>query len=171
MRDSVTDLTSMLIDPTLLQTRAYIAGEWADADDGATFEVTNPARGDVVAHVADLSRTEVARAIDAAETARHAWAARTGKDRAAILRKMHDLMMAHADDLGLILTAEMGKPLAEARGEIAYGASYFEWFARRGQAHLRRNHSRTPTRQAADRAETAHRRGCCDYPMEFPRMP
>ncbi|MCC1481240.1 NAD-dependent succinate-semialdehyde dehydrogenase [Roseibaca sp. Y0-43] len=129
MRDSVTDLKSLLNDPGLLQTQAYLAGDWADADDGATFEVTNPARGDVIATVADLSRTEVARAINAAESARHAWAARTAKDRAGILRRMYELMMENADDLAIILTAEMGKPLAEARGEIAYGASYFEWFA------------------------------------------
>ena len=133
MRDSVTDLKSMLNDPALLQTRAFVAGDWAQADDGATFDVTNPARGDLVAQVADLSRAEVARAIDAAETARHAWAARTAKDRAGVLRRMHDVMMAHADDLAIILTAEMGKPLAEARGEIAYGASYFEWFAEEGK--------------------------------------
>ncbi len=133
MRDSVTDLKSLLNDPELLQTQAYVAGDWADADDGATFEVTNPARGDVIANVADLSRAEVARAINAAEAARHLWAARTAKDRAGVLRRMYELMMTHADDLAIILTAEMGKPLAEARGEIAYGASYFEWFAEEGK--------------------------------------
>ncbi len=129
MLDQTTDLKSMLSDPSLLETRALVAGEWVDADDGATFEVLNPARGDVIAHVADVTRAETARAIAAAEAARHPWAARTGKERAAILRRWYDLMMANQEDLAIILTAEMGKPLAEARGEIAYGASFVEWFA------------------------------------------
>ncbi|OYX43607.1 MAG: succinate-semialdehyde dehydrogenase (NADP(+)) [Rhodobacterales bacterium 32-67-9] len=129
MLDSVTDLRSRLKDPSLLVTQAYVAGQWVDADDGATFPVTNPARGDVICTVPDLSRTEVARAIAAADTARHEWAARTGKERAAVLRKWYDLMVANADDLGAILTAEMGKPLAEATGEILYGAAFVEWFA------------------------------------------
>ena len=124
-----TDLKSRLKDPSLLETRAYLAGEWVGADDGATFDVINPARGDVIAKVADLGRAETARAIAAADTARRDWAARTGKDRAAVLRKWYELMMENQEDLALILTAEMGKPLAEARGEIAYGASFVEWFA------------------------------------------
>jgi succinate-semialdehyde dehydrogenase/glutarate-semialdehyde dehydrogenase len=128
MLDQPTDLRSLLRDPTLLETRAYVAGEWIGADDGKTFPVTNPARGDVIAQVADLSRAEVARAIDAANTVMKDWAARTGKERAAVLRKWYDLMVANADDLGTILTAEMGKPLAEAKGEILYGAAFVEWF-------------------------------------------
>ena len=129
MLDSVTDLRSRLKDPSLLVTQAYVAGQWVDADDGATFPVTNPARGDVICTVPDLSRTEVARAIAAADAARHEWAARTGKERAGVLRAWYDLMVANADDLGAILTAEMGKPLAEAKGEVLYGASFVEWFA------------------------------------------
>ena len=128
MLDQKTDLASMLSDPTLLETRGLIAGDWVAADDGATFDVINPARGDVVARVADFSRTETARAIEAAEAARHAWAARPAKERAQILRKWYDLMVANTEDLAIILTAEMGKPLAESRGEIAYGASFVEWF-------------------------------------------
>ena len=128
MRDKPTDLKALLKDPSLLETRGFVAGEWIAADDGATFEVRNPSRGDVIASVADLGRAETARAIAAADRARHDWAARTGKERAAILRKWFDLMMEHQEDLALILTAEMGKPLTEARGEIAYGASYIEWF-------------------------------------------
>ncbi len=128
MLDSVTDLASLLKDPSLLVSKAYVAGQWIDADDGATFPVTNPARGDVIARVADLGRAEVARAIDAANVAMKEWAARTGKERAQVLRKWFDLMMANQDDLATILTAEMGKPLAEAKGEIAYGASFIEWF-------------------------------------------
>ena len=128
MLDSVTDLRALLKDPSLLPNKAYIAGEWVDAADGATFPVTNPARGDIIARVPDLTRADAARAIAAADRARHEWAARTGKERAAILRKWADLCMANQDDLATILTAEMGKPLAEAKGEIAYGAGYIEWF-------------------------------------------
>ena len=128
MLDQKTDLAGMLSDPTLLETRGLIAGDWVAADDGATFDVINPARGDVVARVADFSRTETARAIEAAEAARHAWAARPAKERAQILRKWYDLMVANTEDLAIILTAEMGKPLAESRGEVAYGASFVEWF-------------------------------------------
>ena len=128
MLDKSTDLRDLLKDPSLLETRAFVAGDWVQADDGATFPVRNPARGDVIAQVADLGRAETARAIAAAEEARRDWGAWTGKERAAVLRKWFDLMMANADDLATILTAEMGKPLAEAKGEIAYGASFIEWF-------------------------------------------
>ncbi|MGL6211896.1 MAG: NAD-dependent succinate-semialdehyde dehydrogenase [Paracoccaceae bacterium] len=129
MLDSVTNLASLLKDPSLLVSRAYVAGQWIDADDGGTFPVHNPARGDVIAHVPNLGRAETARAIAAANTAQKEWAARTGKERSIIMRKWFDLMMANQDDLAMILTAEMGKPLAEAKGEIAYGASFIEWFA------------------------------------------
>ncbi|WP_423207876.1 NAD-dependent succinate-semialdehyde dehydrogenase [Paracoccus yeei] len=128
MTRHATDLGMLLRDPSLLQTRAYVAGEWIDAADGATFDVVNPARGDVIARVADLSRAEVGRAIAASAQAMKGWAARTAKERAQVLRKWFDLMMENQDDLGRILTAEQGKPLAEAKGEIAYGASFIEWF-------------------------------------------
>ena len=129
MLDTVTDLSKLLKNPDLLATKAYLAGAWRDADSGATFPVRNPARGDVIAEVADLSRAEAARAVDAAYTAQKEWAAWTGKERAAVLRKWYELMVANADDLGTILTAEQGKPHAEAKGEIMYGASFIEWFA------------------------------------------
>ncbi len=128
MLDSVTDLPSLLKDPSLLCTRAYVAGAWVDADDAATFAVTNPARGDVICTVPNMTRVETARAIEAARIAQKDWAARTGKERAQVLRRWFDLMMANQDDLARILTAEMGKPFAEAKGEVAYGASYVEWF-------------------------------------------
>ncbi|TKW68646.1 MAG: NAD-dependent succinate-semialdehyde dehydrogenase [Paracoccus denitrificans] len=128
MNQHPTDLKMLLKDPSLLETRAFVNGKWVDAKDGKTFPVTNPARGDVIAEVADLSRQEVAGAIDAAAAAMKDWAARTAKERAQILRKWFDLMMENQDDLGRILTAEQGKPLAEAKGEIAYGASFIEWF-------------------------------------------
>lgn len=124
-----TDLKSMLNDPSLLCEKAFVAGEWVTADSGKSFEVTNPARGDVLCSVPDLGQAEITRAIDAAYTAQKDWAVKTGKERAAVLRAWNDLMVANADDLGTILTAEMGKPLAEAKGEILYGASFVEWFA------------------------------------------
>ena len=128
MLDSATDLKNRLKDPSLLATRAFVAGDWIEADDGATFAVTNPARGDVICHVPDLGRAETARAIAAAQSAMQDWAARTGKERAGVMRKWFELMMQNQDDLGAILTAEMGKPLAEAKGEVAYGAAFIEWF-------------------------------------------
>ena len=128
MLDQSTDLKSLLKDPTLFVEAAYLAGEWVQGDDG-TFDVLNPARGDVIAKVADLSRKQFGEAIDKAHTAQKEWASWTGKERAGVLRKWFDLMMANQDDLGIILTAEQGKPLAEAKGEIAYGASYIEFFA------------------------------------------
>jgi succinate-semialdehyde dehydrogenase/glutarate-semialdehyde dehydrogenase len=124
-----TNLKDLLKDPSLLATQGYLAGEWVNGEDGVTFDVTNPARGDVIAKVADLSRAQTARAIAAAEAAQKEWAAKTAKERANILRRWYDLMMENTDDLGTILTAEQGKPLAEAKGEIGYGASFIEFFA------------------------------------------
>jgi len=133
MPRDATDLGSLLKDPSLIATKAYVAGEWIDADDGATFPVTNPARGDVICEVADLGRDETARAIAAAEAAMKDWQALTAKQRANTLRAWFNLMMENQQDLALILTAEMGKPLKEAMGEIAYGASFIEWFAEEGK--------------------------------------
>ncbi len=129
MLDSQTNLSTLLKDPSLLATKGYVDGAWVEASDGATFEVTNPARGDVVCSVADLNRADVSRAIAAAAVAQKGWAALTAKERANILRRWYELMNENADDLAIILTAEMGKPLAEARGEVTYGASFIEWFA------------------------------------------
>ena len=127
MLDTTTDLKSLLKDPSLLATKAYIGGQWVDGDNG-TFAVTNPARGDVIAEVADLSRAQVAGAIAQAEAAQKEWASWTGKERAGVMRRWFDLMMENAEDLGAILTAEQGKPLAEAIGEVGYGASFIEFF-------------------------------------------
>jgi len=127
---TATPLADRLTSPDLLLSAAYIDGQWVDAAaDGQRFDVTNPSAGDVLAQVPDMGVAEARLAIAAAERAQHAWAARTGKERASVLRAWHDLLCAHADDLAAILTAEMGKPLAEAKGEILYGASYVEWFA------------------------------------------
>ncbi|MBL8383102.1 MAG: NAD-dependent succinate-semialdehyde dehydrogenase [Burkholderiales bacterium] len=122
-----------LKDPTLLRGDAFVGGRWIPADDGATFAVANPANGRLLGQVANLGPAETRRAIDAAAAAWGPWRARTAKERATILRRWYELMMAHADDLGAIMTAEQGKPLPEARGEVAYGASFIEWFAEEGR--------------------------------------
>ena len=116
-------------DQGLLRTSAYIEGQWTDADNGETFDVLNPANGEVIASVAKCGTAETRRAIEAAETAQIEWRRKTAKERAALLRNWFNLMIEAQEDLAQILTAEQGKPLAEARGEIAYGASYIEWFA------------------------------------------
>jgi succinate-semialdehyde dehydrogenase/glutarate-semialdehyde dehydrogenase len=118
-----------LNDPDLLRTQAYINGEWVDADDGSTFPVYNPATGEVVADVADVGAAETRRAIEAAEVARHDWAARSAHERSAILRKWNDLLIENVEDLAVIMTVEQGKVLAESRGETLYSASFIEWFA------------------------------------------
>ncbi|MQQ07103.1 succinate-semialdehyde dehydrogenase [Epibacterium sp. SM1979] len=124
------DLNARLTRPDLLVTSALVGGEWVSADAAhQQFIVTNPATGAEIATLPDLDVTAARSAIQAAEQARHNWAAQTGKTRASVLRRWHDLLIKHADDLAEILTAEMGKPLAEAKGEILYGASYIEWFA------------------------------------------
>jgi len=123
-------LAAMLKNPDLLVTAALVGGSWMKtAPSGKTFDVLNPSTGEVITALPDLGVEETRTAIDAAYVAQKAWAAKTGKERAAVLRKLYDLMVANADDLGAILTAEMGKPLAEAKGEILYGASFIEWFA------------------------------------------
>jgi succinate-semialdehyde dehydrogenase/glutarate-semialdehyde dehydrogenase len=125
-----TDHPQLLTNHDLLKTQAFIGGAWTPASDtGKTFDVTNPSTGHVIATLPDLDVEQTRSAIDAAYTAQVAWAKRTGKERAGILRQWHDLMIANADDLAAILCAEMGKPLSEAKGEILYGASYIEWFA------------------------------------------
>jgi succinate-semialdehyde dehydrogenase/glutarate-semialdehyde dehydrogenase len=117
-----------LSDPSLLKTRAFIDGQWIDADDGATFPVKNPATGEEIAQVAKVGAAETARAIAAAEAAMAEWRQVPAKGRAQILRKWFDLMMANQEDLAIIMTAEQGKVLTESRGEVAYGAAFVEWF-------------------------------------------
>ncbi len=122
-----------LKNPSLLRQQAFLAGRWCDADSGATFAVTDPATGEVIGQVPDMGAHETRRAIDAAQAAWAGWRRRTARERSAILRRWNDLMLAHADDLAAIMTAEQGKPLAEAKGEIAYAASFIEWFAEEGK--------------------------------------
>jgi succinate-semialdehyde dehydrogenase/glutarate-semialdehyde dehydrogenase len=113
----------------LLRQRAFIDGAWADADDGRTSDIVNPANGAVLGKVPLMGATEAARAVAAAERALPAWRGATAKERARVLKAWRDLIIANQEDLARLLTAEQGKPLAEARGEIAYGASFIEWFA------------------------------------------
>ncbi|MEW6340960.1 MAG: NAD-dependent succinate-semialdehyde dehydrogenase [Pseudomonadota bacterium] len=118
-----------LKDPTLLRTESYIAGEWTESDDTTTLEVKNPATSELVGKIPRMGQAETRRAIEAANKAWPAWRNKTARQRSTILRTWHDLMLANADDLALILTTEQGKPLAEAKGEILYAASFLEWFA------------------------------------------
>ncbi len=122
-----------LSDPTLLRQACYLNGTWCAADAGAVLSVTNPATGDQLGTIPKMGTFETRRAIEAASAALPAWRARTAKERAVILRRWFDLMMANQEDLAIIMTAEQGKPLAESRGEIAYAASFIEWFAEEGK--------------------------------------
>ncbi|MFN4003775.1 MAG: NAD-dependent succinate-semialdehyde dehydrogenase [Hylemonella sp.] len=127
--DMKTSPLALLKDPSLLKTDALINGQWVRGRDGRRFDVHDPATGLKLADVANLGPADAEDAIAAAQAAWAAWRARTGKERSIILRKWFDLLMAHQDDLGRIMTAEQGKPLPEAKGEVAYGASFVEWFA------------------------------------------
>ncbi|MEY4847582.1 MAG: NADP-dependent succinate-semialdehyde dehydrogenase, partial [Pseudomonadota bacterium] len=118
-----------LKDSSLLRQHGFIHGEWRSARSGATIAIRNPANGTVVGEVPVMGATETREAIDAAAKAMPAWAKRTAKERAVILRRFAELMLANADDLAIIMTSEQGKPLAEAKGEVAYAASFLEWFA------------------------------------------
>ena len=126
-------MTMQLKDGSLLKRQGWIDGQWVDADGGGVFAVNDPATGAKIVEVADLGAAETRRAIDAAARALPAWRSKTAKERAAVLRRWFDLLVAHTDDLALLMTTEQGKPLAEARGEVAYGASFIEWFAEEGK--------------------------------------
>jgi succinate-semialdehyde dehydrogenase/glutarate-semialdehyde dehydrogenase len=120
-------------DPSLFRQQCFVDGEWIDADSGKTADVTNPATGEKIGTVPVLGTMETRRAIAAASAAFPAWAAKTAKERSAILRRWNDLMLANVDDLAMLMTAEQGKPLAEARAEVAYAAAFIEWFAEEGK--------------------------------------
>jgi succinate-semialdehyde dehydrogenase/glutarate-semialdehyde dehydrogenase len=122
-----------LKDPTLLRHQAYVNGAWADADCGQTINVSNPATGEHIGTVPLMGAAETRRAIEAANAAWPAWRKKTAKERAAVLRRWHDLILENADDLALIMTTEQGKPLPEAKGEVQFGASFIEWFAEEGK--------------------------------------
>jgi len=125
--------TLKLNDPTLLREANLIGGKWVGADSGKSFDIINPATGDLVGRAPAMTEVETRRAIDAANAALPAWRAMLAKERATILRRLFDLMMENQEDLAIIMTAEQGKPLAESKGEIAYAASFIEWFAEEGK--------------------------------------
>jgi succinate-semialdehyde dehydrogenase/glutarate-semialdehyde dehydrogenase len=127
------DLEHALKDPSLFKHQAYLAGEWQAAASGETFDVLDPATGQSLGSVPNMGATETVRAIEAAQAAWGPWRKKTAKERAVIMRRWYELMIAHSDDLALILTTEQGKPLAEAKGEIMYAASFIEWFAEEGK--------------------------------------
>ncbi|HWS02500.1 MAG TPA: aldehyde dehydrogenase family protein, partial [Gammaproteobacteria bacterium] len=118
-----------LIDPTLFRHQALIGGEWLDAADGARFTVPNPTNLETVGHAPRCTSTDTERAVAAAYAAFPAWRDQPAKTRGQVLRRWFDLILAHRDDLAVIMVSEQGKPLAEARGEIDYAASFIEWFA------------------------------------------
>ncbi|MDO5679262.1 MAG: NAD-dependent succinate-semialdehyde dehydrogenase [Pelistega sp.] len=118
-----------LKDPSLFKTQCYIDGQWCDADSGDTIAVYNPATGEEIARVPKMGRAEADRAVAAASAALKSWKSKSAKERSNIMRRWYDLLIANQEDLGIILTMEQGKPLAEAKGEIVYGANYFEWYA------------------------------------------
>jgi succinate-semialdehyde dehydrogenase/glutarate-semialdehyde dehydrogenase len=126
-------LKDMLKDPALFHQQAYIDGSWLDADSGETIKVNNPATSEIIGTIPKLGVAETRRAIHAANAAWPEWRARTAGERCAVLRKWRDLLLTNQEDLAIIMTAEQGKPLAESRGEIAYSASFLEWFAEEGK--------------------------------------
>lgn len=144
-----------LRDRSLLQQRGYIDGQWSESDSGQRFLVRNPADGETITELADMGVAETRRAVAAAARALPGWRARTARERAAILRRWYELVLEHAEDLALLMTTEQGKPLAEARGEVAYGASFIEWFAEEG----RRTYGDVIPTTSADRRLLAIKQG------------
>ena len=157
-----------LRDQDLLRERCYVGGDWIQADAGGWLTVTDPACGAAIARVPDLGAAETRRAIASAQDAWPAWRGLTAAERSAHLRRWHDLMLAHTDDLARIMTAEQGKPLAEARGEIAYGASFIDWFAEEGRRVYGDMIPTATGRQAHPGAEAARGGLCRHHPLELP---
>jgi succinate-semialdehyde dehydrogenase/glutarate-semialdehyde dehydrogenase len=122
-----------LKDPSLFRQQCYINGQWVDADSGKTIDVTNPATGEVLGTIPNMGTAETRRAIEAANAAWAGWRKKTAKERANVLRKLFNLMMENQEDLAILMTAEQGKPMAESKGEVAYAASFIEWFAEEGK--------------------------------------
>ena len=157
-----------LQDQTLFRQQCYVDGHWLDAKSGGTTGVVNPADGQVIGTVPAFSAAETRAAIEAANRAFPAWRAKTAKERAQILRKWYDLMMANQEDLAIIMTAEQGKPMAESRGEIGYGGSFIEWFAEEGKRAYGDVIPPAPERQADRCHQGAGRRRRHDHAVELP---
>ena len=157
-----------LEDPSLLRQQCYVNGAWLDAAGRATLPVHNPATGAELGTVPAFDAAATEKAVAAAHAAFPAWAAKTAKERSVLLRRWNDLMLQNVADLAKLMTAEQGKPLAESKGEIAYAASFIEWFAEEGEARLWRRDPGPPGRQAHPRAAPAGRRRRRDHALEFP---
>ena len=154
-------------DQSLFRQQCYIDGQWVDADSGETLEVNNPSSGSVIGTVPKMGAAETERAVDAAELAFQSWRHRTAKERAAILRKLADLMMENQEDLAALMTIEQGKPLAESRGEVVYAASFFEWFAEEGKTTVWRCYTDSSSRSQNYRHQRARWSLRCNHALEF----
>ena len=161
------DVPEFIADRNLFRSRCYIDGEWVAARDGGVIPVFNPSTGKRIGSVPKLGQADARRAIEAAHTAFPSWRAKTAKERAAALRRWHDLIMAAQEDLARLMTAEQGKPLAEARGEIAYAASFVEWFAEEAKRVYGDVIAAASGRQAHPGAQGARRRLRGDHTLEF----
>jgi succinate-semialdehyde dehydrogenase/glutarate-semialdehyde dehydrogenase len=157
-----------LKDPSLFRQQAYVNGVWSDADNGENFGVSNPATGAHLGTVPNMGAAETRRAIEAANAAWPAWRKKTAKERATVLRKWFDLMLENADDLALLMTAEQGKPLAESKGEVAFGASFIEWFAEEGKRVAGDTLAVAVAGPPHDRDQGADRRLRRHHPLELP---
>ena len=155
-----------LKDPSLLRQQCYVDGQWCDADDAGAIEVRNPATGEQIGTVPRMGAAETRRAIEAANAAWPAWRKKTARERSMILRKWYDLMLENADDLAVLMTAEQGKPLAEAKGEVAYAASFIEWFAEEAKRVEGETHRPAGPPHAGHQA--ADRRVAAITPWNFP---
>jgi hypothetical protein len=154
-------------DSKLLRDQAYIGGEWVEASDSRRFDVTDPANGSVIASVANCTSRDAETAITAAQAALAGWRHMPGKERSRLLRRWFDLMTLHTDELGKLLAREQGKPLAEAKGEIVYGASFVEWFAEEARRAYGDVIPAPDLRPRNPRFETANRGYGGDYAVEF----
>ena len=168
-RDRIAIVTPMaVLETDLLREQAYVDGAWVDADSGATFPVIDPATGATIAEVPRMGAAETRRAIEAAQRALPAWKHRTAKDRARVLRRLADLMMERGDDLATLLVREQGKPLLEAKAEIGYAASFYEWFGEEAKRlDGASSRSRCPT--GGSSCSRGDRRHCRHHTVELPR--
>jgi succinate-semialdehyde dehydrogenase/glutarate-semialdehyde dehydrogenase len=160
---ALSSLAMSLKDSKLFRQQCYVGGAWVNAGNGGAFPVTNPVDGSQIGTVPSFSAADTQRAIDAAEAAFPAWRAKTAKERSQILRRWFDLCMQNQDDLAMILTLEQGKPLAEARGEIAYGSSFIEWFAEEAKRVYGDVIPPNRSHQTTDRCGSGH------HSLEFPQ--
>ena len=168
MATALKDFRIQLSDPSLFREQCYIDGAWVDADDRSTVEVRDPASNERIGTVPKMGAAETRRAIEAADRAFRSWRHTTAKERAGLLRKWFDLMMANQEDLAILMTREQGKPLTELRGEIAYGAAFVEWYRRGSQARVRRHDPGAGELAPDHGVQAAGRRVRRDHALELP---